>query len=69
MRTALAGAAVSGPLLLSVGSDEVVVDVAGGSVTERKVPLPARWLKGFGEVQALARQMRPLGELTASREW
>jgi len=66
MRAALAGAAVSGPLLLSVGSDEIVVDVASGSVTERNVPLPARWLKGFGEVQALARQMRPIGELTGT---
>ncbi len=63
MRAALAGAAISGPLLLSVGSGELVADVAGGSVTERKVPLPDRWLKGFGEVQALARQMQPLGEL------
>ncbi len=66
MRAALAGAAVSGPLLLSVGSDEVVVDVAGGSITERRVPLPARWVKGFGEVQALARQMQPVGELAGT---
>jgi hypothetical protein len=66
MRAALASAAVSGTLLLSVGSGELVVDHAGGSVTERKVPLPDRWLKGFGEVQALARQMRPIGELTGA---
>jgi hypothetical protein len=64
MRAALAGAAIRGPLMLSVGSGELVVDVAAGSVTERKVPLPDRWLKGFGEVHALARQMRPVGELT-----
>ena len=38
MRAALAGAAVSGPLRLSVGSAELVVDTAGGSVSERKVP-------------------------------
>jgi hypothetical protein len=66
MRAALAALAVGGPLLLSVGADEVVVDVAGGSVTERKVPLPVRWLKGFGEVQALAQQMHPVGELTGT---
>jgi hypothetical protein len=66
MRAALAGAAITGPLLLSVGSSELIVDVAAGSVTERKVPLPERWLKGFGEVQALARQMQPLGELTGA---
>jgi hypothetical protein len=66
MRAALAGAAVAGPLFLHVGSDEFAVDVAGGSVIERRVPLPDRWLKGFGEVQALARQMRPIGELTGA---
>jgi hypothetical protein len=66
MRAALAGAAISGPLLLSVGSAELVVDTLGGSVTERKVPLPVRWLKGFGEVQAIARRMRPIGELTGA---
>jgi hypothetical protein len=66
MRAALAGAAISGPLLLSVGSGELAVDVADGSVTERKVPLPARWVKGFGEVQALARQMQPVGELNGT---
>jgi hypothetical protein len=66
MRAALASAAISGPLLLSVGSDELVVDAADGSVTERRVPLPARWVKGFGEVQALATQMQPVGELTGT---
>jgi hypothetical protein len=66
MRAALAGAAISGPLLLTVGSEELVVDVAGGSVIERKVPLPPRWVKGFGEVQALARQMQPVGKLTGT---
>jgi SWIM zinc finger len=66
MRAVLASTAITGPVLLSVGSDRVVVDAAGGSVTERKVPLPDRWLKGFGEVQALARQMRPVGELTGA---
>jgi hypothetical protein len=66
MRVALGGAAIGGPLLLSVGSGALVVDTLGGSVTERKVPLPDRWLKGFGEVQALALRMRPVGELTGT---
>ena len=66
MRAALAGVAISGPLLLSVGSQELVVDTLGGTETERKVPLPDRWLKGFGEVQAIARRMRPVGELTGA---
>jgi hypothetical protein len=66
MRAALAGAAIGGPLLLSVGWDELVVDTFSGTVAERKVPLPDRWLKGFGEVQALARRMRPVGDLSGT---
>jgi hypothetical protein len=66
MRAALAGAVISGPVGLSVGTDELVVDVADGSVAERKVPLPDRWLKGFGEVQALTSGMQPAGELTGA---
>jgi hypothetical protein len=66
MRAALAGAAVRGPLRLRVGTDEVAVTTAAASVVERKVPLPDRWLKGFGEVQALARRMRPVAELASS---
>ena len=66
MRAALAGATAGGPLLLSVGADEVRVTTLEASVTERKVPLPDRWLKGFGEVQALARPMRPVAELAAA---
>ncbi len=38
MRAALGGAAVSGPLLLSVGSGELVVDTLGGSVTRALAP-------------------------------
>jgi hypothetical protein len=64
MRAALAGAAAGGPVLLSVGTDEVAVTTMRGSVTERKVPLPSRWLKGFGEVQALAVGMTLAAELT-----
>jgi SWIM zinc finger len=66
MRAALAAAVIRGPLRLKVGSDELAVDFAGGSVSERRVPLPDRWLKGFGEVQALARHMRPVGELSGA---
>jgi len=64
MRAALAGAVAGGPVLLSVGTDEVAVTTMQGSVTERTVPLPGRWLKGFGEVQALAAGMTLVAELT-----
>lgn len=63
MRAALASAAAGGPVLLSVGTDEVAVTTMQGSVAERKVPLPRRWLKGFGEVQALAVGMTLVAEL------
>lgn len=62
MRAALGGAAVAGPMLLSVGADEVAVTTLSASVTERKVALPERWLKGFGEVQALAAGMQLISE-------
>jgi hypothetical protein len=65
MRAALAVAAATGsPILLKVGDDEVTAVTETASVTERKVALPARWVKGFGEVQALAQAMRPVAELT-----
>ena len=63
MRAALAGAAAGGPVLLSVGTDEVAVTTMRDSVTERKVPLPSRWLKGLGEVQALTAGMTLVAEL------
>jgi hypothetical protein len=65
MRAALAAAAATGsPILLKVGDDEVTAVTETASVTERKVALPARWVKGFGEVQALAQAMRQVAELT-----
>lgn len=65
MRAALGiAAATGGPIRLKVGAGEVTAVTETGSVTERKVPLPARWVKGFGEVQALARDMRPVAGVT-----
>jgi hypothetical protein len=64
MRAALAGVAAAGsPLLLRVGADDVTVTTQTMHVTERKVALPPRWLRGFGEVQALAARMRPVAEV------
>jgi hypothetical protein len=34
-------------------------------VTERRVPLPERWLRGFAEVQVAASDMRPAFEISA----
>jgi hypothetical protein len=59
MRAALAGAvATAGQLLLKVGDAEVTAVTESATVTERKVKLPARWVKGFGEVSALHAMMR-----------
>jgi hypothetical protein len=64
MRAALASVTAGGPVLLSVGTDEVTVTTMQDSVTEREVRLPSRWLKGFGEVQALSVAMTQVAELT-----
>jgi hypothetical protein len=65
MRAALAGAvATASQILLKVGDEEVTAVTEQASVTERKVALPARWVKGFGEVSALHARMRLVAELT-----
>ncbi|HTR91631.1 MAG TPA: SWIM zinc finger family protein [Trebonia sp.] len=67
MRAALAGAvATASQLLLKVGDEEVTAVTERASVTERKVELPSRWIKGFGEVSALHAWMRPVAELTGA---
>jgi hypothetical protein len=57
LRVALSMVAPGDPLRLSVGSDELAVTTLEGSVVEKKVPLPDRWLKGFAEVQIAASAM------------
>ena len=62
MREALAKVSGLDPLHMRVGED-VVVTTMDASVTEEKVPLPERWLKGFAEVQLVGSTMRPVMEL------
>jgi hypothetical protein len=45
------------PVRLSVGQQEVTLERAAGHVTERKVSLPERWLKGLAGAQAYLAQM------------
>lgn len=52
MRAALTRLRDAEPAQLSVGLGEVELATRSGAVTERKVPLPSRWLKGFVEVQS-----------------
>lgn len=55
-----------GPLHLSVGPDELAVTTLSGSITEKKVPLPERWLRGFAEVQVITAGFEPRAELSAA---
>ena len=62
LREALARVGSGEALHLAVGCD-VTVTTAGARVTEEKVPLPDRWLKGFAEVQVAGATMRPVLQL------
>jgi len=65
MRAALARVRDADAMLMHVGHDEVRVTTLVGSAVERKVPLPARWLKGFAEVQVASAHMVLRHELPA----
>ena len=52
MRAALARLRAGDSVKLAVGADEVLLSQSSGSVVEKKVTLPVRWVKGFTEVQA-----------------
>ncbi|MEL6543320.1 MAG: SWIM zinc finger family protein [Myxococcota bacterium] len=49
---------------LSVGHSEFRASTDGSNVVEKKVPLPNRWLRSFGESQALASELELKAELT-----
>ena len=70
LRRALSKVRGADPLKLAVGPDEVEVTTFDGTVVERRVPLPGRWLRGFAEVQALSSGFEPrarLGRVEAKR--
>jgi len=60
MMAALARIRDSDAVSLSVGAEEVRLDVAEDAVVEKKVALPIRWLKGFVEVQSYQSRMSRL---------
>ncbi|MEU6077806.1 SWIM zinc finger family protein [Micromonospora sp. NPDC047074] len=66
LREALARVGGLDPLHLSVGPDDLTVSTMDGPVVEKKVPLPARWLRGFAEVQILAAAFEPRAEIPAT---
>ncbi|WP_019948002.1 SWIM zinc finger family protein [Hymenobacter aerophilus] len=51
MVNALARVSRTEPVRLQVGEQQVVLERAAGTVTERKVSLPERWIKGLTAVQ------------------
>lgn len=59
LRATLAGVRDGEALGLRIGSDAVEIDASGGSVVERRVPLPPRWVRSFLEVQALQAELAP----------
>lgn len=56
-RALLGRVAAGGPLHLDVGHDGVTATTDGEAAVERRVPLPVRWVKGFGEVAAAQRAL------------
>lgn len=64
MLAALARVGATDSVRLAVGSAGVELDTQAGSVFERKVELPVRWLKSFVEVQACQRRMTPAFEVS-----
>ncbi|HVT44158.1 MAG TPA: SWIM zinc finger family protein [Thermoanaerobaculia bacterium] len=66
MRGALGRLRTGGEARLAVGAEEVkLASEASGSVVEKKVKLPHRWVKGFTEVQAYLPRLRTSLEVSA----
>lgn len=65
MRAALAGVRDEAGLALSVGPDALTMRSGAAEVTERKVELPTRWIRGMVEVQSCQAAMQRRFELGA----
>ncbi|MFB7103051.1 SWIM zinc finger family protein [Streptomyces hydrogenans] len=66
LREALSRMSGTDPLYLRVGPEEMAVTTLGGSVVEKKVPLPDRWLRGFAEAQVASARFDLRAELTGA---
>jgi hypothetical protein len=66
LRQALAGLRAGEPLHLRIGDERLQVSTLDAEVSEEKVPLPRRWLKGLAETQFLTAGMRLRHELDAA---
>lgn len=67
LRAALASLRAGEPLHLGVGEEGLTATTLDETVTEDKVPLSVRWLKGFAETQMLSAAMLPLHALGAAQ--
>ena len=67
MRAALAGVRGSQALSLEIGQEAVAVTVSDRTVTERRVALPDRWVRGFAEVQVAASDLLLLARFDAAQ--
>jgi len=65
MRAALSSVVSSEKVGLRIGCEGVELERDAGTVVERKVKLPVRWLKGFVEVQVYQSVLRQAVELPA----
>ncbi|ALV04528.1 SWIM zinc finger family protein [Roseateles depolymerans] len=65
MRAALAGIRDASGLALSVGPDALTLRSGIAEVTERKVELPTRWIRGMVEVQSYQAAMQKRFEVSA----
>ncbi|MGY3846225.1 SWIM zinc finger family protein [Streptomyces hydrogenans] len=66
LREALSRMSGTDPMYLRVGPEEMAVITLGGSVVEKKVPLPDRWLRGFAEAQVASARFDLRAELTGA---
>ncbi|MFJ3097987.1 SWIM zinc finger family protein [Streptomyces hydrogenans] len=66
LREALSRMSGTDPMYLRVGPEEMAVTTLGGSVVEKKVPLPDRWLRGFAEAQVVSARFDLRAELTGA---
>lgn len=58
MRASLAGLRDGDEARLAVGTEGVTLETGEETVFEKKVALPARWIKGFNEVQCYQRALQ-----------